>query len=160
MKQTREAAIFAWAADGADFLDRASLNRLKKTAPVAMLRGRAGFVTHGPDSEGYIHVSLCGDCRQDSRRQIFQAADLDEPLDKMSEEAWKALCDKHDADEAQGLDLAAFTKVLIVRLSLSFWVDKSCRSASSRLANCAIRLPTRAPSRPWSTCSNCRISRL
>jgi hypothetical protein len=29
----------------------------------------------------------------------------------------KALCDKHDADEAQGLDLAANTKVLIVCFS-------------------------------------------
>jgi hypothetical protein len=112
IKQTREAAIFAWAADGADFLDRASLNRLKKAAPVAMLRGRAGFVTHGPDTDGYIHVSWCGDCTQDSRQDYLQTADLDEPLDEVPEEAWKALCDKHDADEAQGLDLAAFTKVL------------------------------------------------
>jgi hypothetical protein len=120
MKQTREAAIFAWAADGADFLDRASLNRLKKAAPVAMRGGRAGFVTTGPDEDGYISVSWCSNCTQDSRQdslqtadlQTIETADLDEPFDEMPEEAWKALCDKHDADEAQGLDLAAFTKVL------------------------------------------------
>eukprot|EP01043_Picozoa_sp_COSAG02_P039670 COSAG02_NODE_3150_length_7280_cov_8.158892_1_plen_237_part_00 len=110
LKQTREAAIFAWAGDGADFLDRTSLNRLKKTAPVAMLRGRAGFVTHGPDSDGYIDVRWCDDGMEGQVNRWN--ADLDEPIDEMPEEAWKALCDKHDADEAQGLDLTAFTKVL------------------------------------------------
>ncbi len=109
MKQTRDAAIFAWAVDGADFLDRASLNRLKKAAPVAMRGGRAGFVTNGPDEDGYISVSWCGN---DDAAESIETADLDEPFDEMPEEAWKALCDKHDADEAQGLDLAAFTKVL------------------------------------------------
>eukprot|EP01043_Picozoa_sp_COSAG02_P039672 COSAG02_NODE_3150_length_7280_cov_8.158892_3_plen_48_part_00 len=38
--------------------------------------------------------------------------DLDEPLYELSEEAWRALCEKHDADQAQGLNLQAFTRLL------------------------------------------------
>eukprot|EP01043_Picozoa_sp_COSAG02_P039675 COSAG02_NODE_3150_length_7280_cov_8.158892_6_plen_67_part_01 len=38
---------------------------------------------------------LAGHVRQVNRWN----ADLDEPIDEMPEEAWKALCDKHDADE-------------------------------------------------------------
>ena len=51
MKQTRDAAIFAWAADGADFLDHTGLNRLEKALPVAVLGGMAGVVMEG-DSDG------------------------------------------------------------------------------------------------------------
>ncbi len=41
----------------------------------------------------------------------IKVTDLDEPLE-ISEEAWKALCAKYGAAAAQGLDLAAFAKLL------------------------------------------------
>ena len=53
-------------------------------------------------------------CAQSAFRRVFCSGVRFFSFSAMS---GKALCDKHDADEAQGLDLAAFTKVLIARLS-------------------------------------------